>query len=146
MAYNEPRAPKALWWICQYLCDLERNLLQIYSIGVEATISGLLDTTYKGGIFTLCIHFPPEFPLKLPKVHFRTPIFHPNVSHRDNIFHPMLMPETWCITTSVAQMMMTLATMLIHPLVDEGDMVMYWEDRVRFEEHTRSWTQIYTMD
>ncbi|ESQ38777.1 hypothetical protein EUTSA_v10029369mg [Eutrema salsugineum] len=159
MAANQPNEPRALYWIRRYLPKLQQNPSEIYSVGVKAedmsvwtvTITGPSETPYEGGIFTLRIHFPHEFLLKPPKVHFRTPIFHPNVSHCGNIFHPMLMLDTWGIVTLVAQMMMTLATMLLHPLVEEGDVVreevavMYREDRVRYEELTRSFTQIHEL-
>ncbi|ESQ50201.1 hypothetical protein EUTSA_v10002203mg [Eutrema salsugineum] len=144
----------------RYLLDLQRNPSPIYSAGVEAedvyvwtaTITGPPGTPYEGGVFFLCIIFSQDFPWKPPKVHFRTPIFHPNVSHRGNIFPPMLMPDTWCIATSVAQMLMSLAQMLLHPLVAEGDVVreevavMYREDRASYEELARSFTKIHAMD
>ncbi|XP_006408803.2 ubiquitin-conjugating enzyme E2 28 [Eutrema salsugineum] len=148
------------YWMRRYLLDLQRNPSPIYSAGVEAedvyvwasTITGPPGTPYEGGVFFLRIIFPPDFPWKPPKVHFRTPIFHPNVSYRGNIFHPMLMPDTWCIATSVAQMLMSLAQMLLHPLVAEGDVVreevavMYREDRASYEELARSFTKIHAMD
>ncbi|ESQ30933.1 hypothetical protein EUTSA_v10012339mg [Eutrema salsugineum] len=145
----------------RYLLDLQQNPSPIYSAGVEAegvyvwavTITGLPETPYEGGVFNLRIIFPPQFPWKPPKMHFRTPpIFHPNVSHRSNIFHPMLMPDTWYIARSVAQMLMSLAQMLLHPLVAEGDVVreevavMYREDMTSYEELARSFTKIHTMD
>ncbi|ESQ29753.1 hypothetical protein EUTSA_v10024154mg [Eutrema salsugineum] len=127
----------------RYLLDLQRNPSPIYSAGVEAedvyvwavTITGPPRTPYEGGVFFPRIIFPPDFPWKPPKVHFRTPIFHPN-----------------CIATSVAQMLMSLAQMLLHPLVAEGDVVreevavMYREDWTSYEELARSFTKIHVMD
>ncbi|ESQ50042.1 hypothetical protein EUTSA_v10002233mg [Eutrema salsugineum] len=144
----------------RYLIDLQRNPPPIYSARVEAedvfvwaaTITRPPGTPYEGGVFNLHIIFPPQFPWKPPKVHFRTPIFHSNVSHRGNIFHPMLMLNMWCIATSVAQMLMSLAQMLLHPLVAEGDVVkeevavMYRVDGASYEELARSFTKIHIMD
>ncbi|ESQ50187.1 hypothetical protein EUTSA_v10002235mg [Eutrema salsugineum] len=101
----------------RYLSELQRNPLPIYSAGLEAedpyvwaaTITGPPETPYEGDNFNLRIFFPPQFPWNPPNMHFRTPIFHPNVSDRGNIIHPLLMSDTWCIATSVAQMLMTLA-------------------------------------
>ncbi|ESQ50902.1 hypothetical protein EUTSA_v10023193mg [Eutrema salsugineum] len=165
MAYFPHNIPPASstrpeYWMRRYLLDLQRNPSPIYSAQVEAedvyvwaaTITGPPGTPYEGDVFNLRIIFPPQFPWKPPKVHFRTPIFHPNVSDHGNIFHPMLMPNTWCITTSVAQMLMSLAQMLLHPLVVEGDVVrekvavMYQEDRARYKELARSFTRIHAMD
>ncbi|XP_024014813.1 ubiquitin-conjugating enzyme E2 11 [Eutrema salsugineum] len=120
------------YWMHRYLLDLQRNPSPIYSAGVEAedvyvwavTITGPPRTPYEGGVFFPRIIFPPDFPWKPPK----------------------------CIATSVAQMLMSLAQMLLHPLVAEGDVVreevavMYREDWTSYEELARSFTKIHVMD
>ena len=44
------------------------------------SLTGPKDTSYKGGLFFLNIHFPPEYPNKAPEVYFITPIYHLNVN------------------------------------------------------------------
>ena len=50
----------------------------------RVTMMAPADTSYKGGLFYLSIHFPQTFPLMPPEVCFLTPIYHINV----NPFYP----------------------------------------------------------
>ena len=46
----------------------------------KISLTGPKDTPYKNGLFSLNIHFPPEYPNKAPEVFFVTPIYHLNVN------------------------------------------------------------------
>ncbi len=46
----------------------------------RVTLTGPKDTSYKGGLFQLNVHFPPDYPNKPPEVFFITPIYHVNVN------------------------------------------------------------------
>ena len=46
----------------------------------RVTLIGPKDTSYKGGIFTLNIDFPDDYPNRPPEVTFLTPIYHVNVN------------------------------------------------------------------
>ena len=48
------------------------------------TLLGPPDTPYKGGIFSLILNFPDNYPINPPKVKFITPIYHVNVKSRRN--------------------------------------------------------------
>ena len=71
--------------------DLNANLITNCGITVglinensyddwKITLTGPADTPYKNGLFSLNIHFPPEYPNKAPEVFFVTPIYHLNVN------------------------------------------------------------------
>ena len=46
------------------------------------SLCGARDTSYKGGLFYLSVHFPQDYPNKPPEVCFLTPIYHINVNPR----------------------------------------------------------------
>ena len=51
----------------------------------RVTLLGPRDTPYRGGIFSLSLNFPQNYPSSPPKVVFNTPIYHINVKRfRDN--------------------------------------------------------------
>ena len=48
----------------------------------KASLLGPKDTSYKGGLFDLHVHFPNDYPKKGPEICFITPIYHLNVNPR----------------------------------------------------------------
>ena len=42
-------------------------------------IAGPPDTSFEGGMFDLELFLPEDYPMKPPKVLFRTKIYHPNI-------------------------------------------------------------------
>ena len=52
---------------------------------LEAVIQGADDTPYAKGCFRLRITVPQRYPFEPPKVHFVTPIYHPNIDSAGRI-------------------------------------------------------------
>lgn len=52
---------------------------------IKAEIDGPSGTPYEGGVFTMILTIPQEFPAVPPKGYFITRIFHPNVAEKGEI-------------------------------------------------------------
>ena len=76
--------------IMEEFTDIEKN--PNYNIGVTigiennnyrewyVSLTGPIDTSYKGGVFFLSVKFPDDYPNEAPEVCFLTPIYHLNVN------------------------------------------------------------------
>ena len=51
----------------------------------RALIEGPPGTPFEDGVFALDVVIPDQYPLKPPKIHFRTPIYHCNVNSNGGV-------------------------------------------------------------
>ena len=67
--------------------DLRNNPPECIGVGLknfnfntwEAFLYGPQGSPYEGGLFTISIDFPDEYPTKAPVLRMVTPIYHPNI-------------------------------------------------------------------
>ena len=71
-------------------------------------IDGPEGTPYDGGIFTIDIIFPPEYPFKAPKVKFETRIYHPNVKTDSGEICADLIQNGWAPTLNLRHVLCTI--------------------------------------
>lgn len=63
---------------------------------LKADLFGPEKTPYSGGVFTISIQIPSDYPFRCPVFRVETPIFHPNVSSgRRIIFQEFLTERNW---------------------------------------------------
>lgn len=112
----------------------------------EGTIIGPTKTVYEGGIFTLDIQFPKNYPFKPPKVRFQTKIYHPNINSGGFICLDIF-KENWSPALTISKVLLSVCSLLTDPNPDDPLVVdiadQYVNDRESYNNTARSWTQIY---
>ena len=117
---------------------------------MSATLNGPQKTPYEGGIFNLSIYFLIDYPFKLPKITFKTKIYHPNVSN-DIICKccPLKdIGELWRTNISISFILRKITDLLIalHVEYSCGDpeaLNLYLNDREKFDRKAKEWTKKY---
>ena len=83
-----------------------------------ATLIGPTDSPYEGGIFSLSISFPEEYPFKPPKVAFDTKIYHPNINTSGGICLDIL-KEQWSPALTISKVLLSICSLLTDPNPDD---------------------------
>ncbi|XP_061465630.1 ubiquitin/ISG15-conjugating enzyme E2 L6 isoform X2 [Rhineura floridana] len=76
------------------------------------------DPPYNKGAFRIEISFPSEYPLKPPKVTFKTQIYHPNVDEKGQVCLPIISTENWTPSTKANQVIQSLIMLVNRPEPD----------------------------
>uniref|UniRef100_A0A2K6ELS6 E2 ubiquitin-conjugating enzyme n=1 Tax=Propithecus coquereli TaxID=379532 RepID=A0A2K6ELS6_PROCO len=104
----------------------------------QATIMGLNDSPYQGGVFFLTIHFPTDYPFKPPKVAFTTRIYHPNINSNGSVCLDILRSQ-WSPALTISKVLLSICSLLCDPNPDDP-LVPEIYNRI-----AREWTQKYAM-
>ncbi|CAF1002960.1 unnamed protein product [Rotaria sordida] len=112
-------------------------------------IEGPQDTPYAGGKFRLIIDFPVDFPFKPPKIHFITPVFHPNISINGEICLDILHSQ-WSPALTIRGLLISLCSLLTDPNPEHGlnkdALKFYRTDQKRYNDTAKEWTQKYATE
>merc|ERR1719436_1316669 len=83
----------------------------------QATIMGPPDSAYAGGVFSLAINFPSDYPFKPPKVVFTTRIYHCNI----NAFGICLdiLKDQWSPALTISKVLLSISSLLTDPNPNE---------------------------
>ena len=119
------------------------------------TLIGPKDTSYKGGLFHLNVHFPPDYPNKPPEVFFVTPIYHVNVNPTasneeggEALGHVCISTLNWWKPEYKMKEVLTNIYSLFYMANPDsayglGRAKEYKEDRETYEEKAKYFTQKY---
>ena len=140
--------------ILKELKDIQRNPLTHTSTGPinynlstwKANMLGPPESPYHGGVFTLNIKIPPEYPHKPPKVNFETKIYHCGVNKRGFTCLDIL-SDNWSPALTISKILESVYSYLtdppdFDPLVPEIAKL-YRSNRKLHDKIAREWTLKY---
>lgn len=112
----------------------------------EATIMGPSDSPYAGGMFSLVINFPQDYPFKPPKIKFTTKILHPNINHHGSICLDIL-NKSWSPALTISKVLLSISSLLTDPNPDDPLNTeianLYKEDIEQYKKKVRNYTLKY---
>ncbi|KAK2805266.1 hypothetical protein FQN50_006292 [Emmonsiellopsis sp. PD_5] len=123
------------------------NDSDLYNWNVQ--MQGPEGSPYTGGLFTITLRLPTDYPFKPPTVSFATKIYHPNVSNDDkgSMCLGMLKSDEWKPSSKIGSVLEFARQLLVEPMPDDAVEAsiaeQYRDDRKRFEETAREWTRKY---
>jgi len=112
----------------------------------KATLAGGVEGEgpYSGGIFSVKIDVPIDYPFKAPKVKFETPIYHPGIDAQGNICLKEL-TSSWQPQMTLLQLIEEIRNKLNDPSPEDPfvpDIARELkDDRPKFESTAREWTK-----
>ena len=83
----------------------------------NATVIGPDESPWEGGIYTLRLQFPDQYPDKPPRVRFITEMFHPNI-FADGSLCLDIIQDKWKPIYTVASILSSVQSLLCDPNTD----------------------------
>jgi ubiquitin-conjugating enzyme (huntingtin interacting protein 2) len=104
---------------CQRDTDSNINVVVVDDVPgkrhLEGTIHGPDSTPYDGGVFTVDIVIPAEYPFEPPKMKFLTKIYHPNVSSQTGAICLDILKDQWSPALTIKTALLSLQALLCAP-------------------------------
>lgn len=82
---------------------------------LTGTIHGPADTPYAGGVFTVDIVIPNDYPFSPPKMKFLTKLWHPNVSSQTGAICLDILKDQWSPALTIKTAMLSLQALMCSP-------------------------------
>lgn len=113
----------------------------------RAKFYGPEDSPYEGGLFTIDISFPQDYPFSAPSVKFRTCVYHPSVCKTTGKVCSEILNDTWAPNKDVSYILRTIMEVMAYPTstspLDHDIARQYERDRKEFNRTASEWTRLY---
>ncbi|KAI8583068.1 hypothetical protein K450DRAFT_224063 [Umbelopsis ramanniana AG] len=114
---------------------------------MTAKISGPVNTPYEGGLFTVDVSVPPEYPFLPPKMKFVSRVYHPNISSQTGAICLDILKDKWTPVLTLKSALISLQSLLSTPEPDDPQDAQvaahYKRDKEDFEQTAKYWTEVY---
>jgi len=115
----------------------------------RGTLKGPSGTPYEGGIFSIDIRLPPDYPFVPPKMKYETKIWHPNISSETGAICLDILKNEWSPALTVRTALISLQALMSAPEPDDPqDAVVakqYKSDIAQFNSTAKYWTETYAI-
>ncbi|EER27148.1 Ubiquitin-conjugating enzyme 13 [Coccidioides posadasii str. Silveira] len=112
----------------------------------DVKIHGPSQSPYEGGIFSLELFLPDDYPMTPPKIRFLTKIYHPNIDRLGRICLDVL-KNNWSPALQIRTILLSIQALLGAPNPDDplaNDVAQRWkEDEQAAIETAKEWTRKY---
>jgi len=112
----------------------------------KVTINGPEDSPYEGGIFSLELFLPEDYPMAAPKVRFLTRIYHPNIDKLGRICLDIL-KDKWSPALQMRTVLLSIQALLSAPNPDDpldNDVADVWKyNEANAIATAKDWTNKY---
>ncbi|ODQ66434.1 hypothetical protein NADFUDRAFT_50354 [Nadsonia fulvescens var. elongata DSM 6958] len=116
---------------------------------LKGTFQGPPGTPYEGGLFTIDIKIPNEYPFKPPVMKFDTRIFHPNISSQTGAICLDILKDAWSPILTLKSSLLSLQSLLQSPEPNDPQDAevakVYISDRDVFFSEAAKWTKLYAI-
>lgn len=113
----------------------------------KGQIMGPKGSPYEGGVFELDIEFPSDFPFKPPKVHMKTPIYHPNIANGSICLD--ILKDQWSPVLTINKVLLSICSLLTDPNpndpLDSTAARNYKDDKAKYEKIAREFVQAHAI-
>ncbi|ETO33534.1 Ubiquitin-conjugating enzyme family protein [Reticulomyxa filosa] len=114
------------------------------------TLIGPKDTPYEGGIFTVDIQIPDQYPFAPPKCTFNTRVWHPNISSQTGAICLDILKDQWSPAMTIRTVLLSLQALLCTPEPDDPQDAQvakqYKTSPKEFAKQAAEWTQKYAKE
>nr|CDS35043.1 ubiquitin conjugating enzyme E2 L3 [Hymenolepis microstoma]CUU98071.1 ubiquitin conjugating enzyme E2 L3 [Hymenolepis microstoma] len=101
------------------------------------------------GAFQIQIIFEPDYPIKPPKLTFKTPIYHPNVDEKGQFCLPLIEPSKWKPATKIVEVLKELKDLIANPEIEHplrAELAEeYARDKTTFNKKAAEYTAKYAV-